>query len=67
MIRHNFFRRGQDALKHEAIWMKPSATSAGAGGWIRSWRGVWNLGVVYMRRKQWTKALDMLRQGGTLS
>ena len=56
------FQRGQDALNHgrlneaehdfrQILTLDPKSGAAYA-----------NLGVVYMRRKQWTKALEMLRQ-----
>jgi tetratricopeptide (TPR) repeat protein len=56
------FQHGQDALNHgrldeaehdfrQILALDPQAGAAYA-----------NLGVVYMRRKQWTKALEMLRQ-----
>jgi tetratricopeptide (TPR) repeat protein len=56
------FQHGQDALNHsrlneaehdfrQILALDPQAGAAYA-----------NLGVVYMRRKQWTKAIEMLRQ-----
>ena len=56
------FQHGQDALNHgrldeaehdfhQILTLDPQAGAAYA-----------NLGVVYMRRKQWTKALEMLRK-----
>lgn len=56
------FQHGQDALNHgrlneaeddfrQILALDPQSGAAYA-----------NLGVVYMRRKQWTKALEMLRQ-----
>jgi tetratricopeptide (TPR) repeat protein len=56
------FRQGQDALNRgqldqaERQFRRVLALNPQAGGAYA------NLGVVYMRRKQWTRALDMLRQ-----
>ncbi len=61
------FQRGQDALAHGQLdeaerdfrgVLQVDSQSGAAYG---------NLGVVYMRRKQWAKALDMLRQAEHLS
>ena len=60
------FQAGQDALNqgrldeaerdfHQVLALNPQAGGAYA-----------NLGVVYMRRKQWTKALEMLRKAERL-
>jgi tetratricopeptide (TPR) repeat protein len=60
------FQAGQDALNHgrldeaardfhQVLALNPQSAAAYA-----------NLGVVYMRRKQWTKALDMLRDAERL-
>jgi tetratricopeptide (TPR) repeat protein len=56
------FRAGQDALNQgrldeaERTFRKVLALNPQAGGAYA------NLGVVYMRRKQWTKALEMLQR-----
>lgn len=56
------FQRGQDALNHgqvgeaERDFRQVLALDPQSGGAYA------NLGVVYMRRKQWTKALEMLHQ-----
>ena len=56
------FQRGQDALnqnqldKAERDFRQVLALNPQAGGAYA------NLGVVYMRRKQWTKAVEMLRK-----
>jgi tetratricopeptide (TPR) repeat protein len=56
------FQHGQDALNHgrldeaERDFRQILALDAQAGGAYA------NLGVVYMRRKQWSKALEMLRK-----
>ena len=61
------FQRGQDALDHgrldeadrtfrEVLALNPQLAGAYA-----------NLGVVYMRRKQWTKALEMLNKAERLA
>jgi tetratricopeptide (TPR) repeat protein len=61
------FQRGQDALGHGQLEdaerdfrgvLQVDPQSGAAYG---------NLGVVYMRRKQWTKALEMLRRAEHLS
>ncbi len=60
------FQRGQDALAQgrlddaEQDFRKVLAADPKAGGAYA------NLGVVYMRRKQWTKALEMLHQAERL-
>jgi len=60
------FQRGQDALAHgrleeaERDFRQVLAADPKAGGAFA------NLGVVYMRRKQWTKALEMLHQAERL-
>lgn len=60
------FQRGQDALSHgqldeaERDFRAVLAADPKAGGAFA------NLGVVYMRRKQWTKALEMLHQAERL-
>jgi tetratricopeptide (TPR) repeat protein len=57
------FRQGQDALNQNLLdqaerdFRQVLALNPQAGGAYA------NLGVVYMRRKQWTKALEMLRKG----
>ncbi len=56
------FQAGQDALNHARLddaehdFRQVLAADPQAGGAYA------NLGVVYMRRKQWTKALEMLRK-----
>jgi tetratricopeptide (TPR) repeat protein len=56
------FSSGQEALKHNRLdeaerdFRNVLAANPGVGGAYA------NLGVVYMRRKQWTKALEMLHQ-----
>jgi tetratricopeptide (TPR) repeat protein len=60
------FRRGQDALNQNQLdeaerdFRQILALNPQAGGAYA------NLGVVYMRRKQWTKALEMLRKAQRL-
>ena len=60
------FRRGEDALKSEQLeeaerdFRQVLAVDPKSGG------AYVNLGVVYMRRKQWTKALDALHQAEKL-
>ena len=60
------FQRGQDALARgqlddaERDFRRVLAADPKAGGAFA------NLGVVYMRRKQWTKALEMLHQAERL-
>ena len=60
------FRQGQDALNQNLLdqaerdFRQVLALNPQAGGAYA------NLGVVYMRRKQWTKALEMLRKAERL-
>lgn len=60
------FQRGQDALNHgrleeaERSFRQVLAIDPKSGGAFA------NLGVVYMRRKQWTRALKMLQQAESL-
>jgi tetratricopeptide (TPR) repeat protein len=60
------FQAGQDALNHgrldeaEKDFKQVLALEPGVGGAYA------NLGVVYMRRKQWTKALETLRKAEQL-
>ena len=50
-----------------AAWTKRSAISARCFGLIRKSGAAYaNLGVVYMRRKQWTKTLETLQQAERL-
>ncbi len=66
-IRRKFFRRGQDALGRGQLDEAERDFRGVLQLDPQVWRGVWNLGVVYMRRKQWTKALEMLRRAEHLS
>jgi tetratricopeptide (TPR) repeat protein len=61
------FQRGQDALAHGQLDEAERDFRGVLQVDPRSGAAYGNLGVVYMRRKQWTKALEMLRQAEHLS
>jgi tetratricopeptide (TPR) repeat protein len=56
------FQRGQDALSHSDLDAAEHDFQAVLALDPQSGAAYANLGVVYMRRKQWTKALDMLHK-----
>jgi len=56
------FQRGQDALTHGHLEEAERDFRAVLGADPKAGGAYANLGVVYMRRKQWTKALDMLQK-----
>ena len=56
------FQRGQDALSHADLEAAEHDFQAVLALDPQSGPAYANLGVVYMRRKQWTKALGMLRK-----
>jgi tetratricopeptide (TPR) repeat protein len=56
------FSAGQDALNHSQLDTAERDFRAVLAANPQAGAAYANLGVVYMRRKQWTKALEMLRQ-----
>jgi len=60
------FQRGQDALNHGRLDEAERSFRDVLTADPKSGAAYANLGVVYMRRKQWGKALEMLRQAEQL-
>jgi len=60
------FRAGQEALNHEQLDAAERDFRAVLVADPQSGAAYANLGVVYMRRKQWTRALETLRQAERL-
>jgi tetratricopeptide (TPR) repeat protein len=60
------FRTGQEALNHGQLDVAERDFRAVLAADPQAGAAYANLGVVYMRRKQWTKALEMLRHAERL-